>query len=652
MPTTTKRLSAVVLAPLLVLALAAPGSQPPAASGAAAADVASMDLDEAILHCLQTRGSEPTAAIGLAERLLKRADLDTLQRIKLYSCKGVAAAQTGDHDQANTSAEAIEAALADAPALDAADQLRAHSQVGRIYYTTGRIYQALQAYERTVDAARAADGDDAVRVQASTLNNIGLIHAAYLDSAAIADEHFRKAVELQRSIGEPPTMPLTNLGLSLARQGDHPGALKVLTELAASPALDNDAARRLRVASAIAFLDPALDGTARLKALHGLLKQQQDLPDAVGQSSTLAQLAELEVAQGQTGSALGHARQSLELARQYGSPLDTYAALDALAKVHLARGEADQALAQVELKNTMKLDNLRQHRLDMLAGLQSRNMDVSSQRELERLRYEDHIRNLEEQKEQTLRSAVMLTLLTLLVGSLLFALLQRRRRAQMQDLSERDALTGLANRHAATARLNALAAQPCGGETRNVLFLIDVDHFKQINDTCGHHAGDQVLVEISERLRKVCRPEDLVSRWGGEEFLVACSGLSPLQASAVAARLREAMAHTLHTSLGSREVTASLGLAPIPFFDAPDNHASRRWDYALRMADRALYAAKERRNAWVGYWGARLPEEEAIAEAILECPEAAQNVIEVMSSFPRDPDRPRRLSLREAVAQL
>ncbi|UWX04568.1 GGDEF domain-containing protein [Pseudoxanthomonas sp. NC8] len=51
-----------------------------------------------------------------------------------------------------------------------------------------------------------------------------------------------------------------------------------------------------------------------------------------------------------------------------------------------------------------------------------------------------------------------------------------------------------------------------------MLFLIDIDHFKQINDTHGHHAGDAVLIEVSQRLKAACRPNDLVARWGGEEF--------------------------------------------------------------------------------------------------------------------------------------
>ena len=196
-------------------------------------------------------------------------------------------------------------------------------------------------------------------------------------------------------------------------------------------------------------------------------------------------------------------------------------------------------------------------------------------------------------------------------------------------------LTGLGNRRAAARKLDAMTIQRGPEGTRHVLFLIDVDHFKQINDGHGHHVGDEVLVALAAKLKAACRPTDLVARWGGEEFLVACTSLTREQAEQVATRLRRAMAHTLETAHATRLVTVSLGLAPIPFFDGGNDPAAAScWDYALRMADRALYAAKRHRDAWVGYWGAQLPDN-ATAEAVLEQPEAAEGIITVMSSVPR-----------------
>ena len=270
-----------------------------------------------------------------------------------------------------------------------------------------------------------------------------------------------------------------------------------------------------------------------------------------------------------------------------------------------------------------------------LAELQARSQALMAQRELERVRSDARIRALENERDQLLSAAVIAILLLLLAIVSTFGLLLRKRHQQLRRISEADALTGLHNRRAATARLDALATQTGPEGTRHVLFLIDVDHFKQINDTYGHPVGDDVLVAMARRLKAACRPTDLVARWGGEEFLVACANLTREQAEQVAARLRRAMACTLETAHAARPITVSLGLAPIPFFDAAgDQSASGRWKYALRMADRALYAAKRNRDAWVGYWGARLPDE-ATAEAVLEQPEAAAGIVTVMSSVPR-----------------
>lgn len=299
-----------------------------------------------------------------------------------------------------------------------------------------------------------------------------------------------------------------------------------------------------------------------------------------------------------------------------------------------APGPSKEA-AQLQLAQCLSLQSRLDRQSLALADLQARARISAAQHELEQLRHAHQIEQLQSEKRQLAYLAAIAVLALLLGLSTGFGLLLRKRQKQLRRLSEVDALTGLANRRAATAALDALAAQPGPAGTRHVLFLIDVDHFKQINDGYGHHVGDDVLVTLAQRLKSACRPTDLVARWGGEEFLVACANLTREQAEQIAARLRRAMAYTLETAHSTRPVTVSLGLAPIPFFDSVTaTSATSRWDYALRMADRALYAAKRQRDAWVGYWGAQLPDE-ATAEAVLEQPEAAPGIIRVMSSVPR-----------------
>ncbi|PGH41857.1 GGDEF-domain containing protein [Micromonospora sp. WMMA1996] len=147
-----------------------------------------------------------------------------------------------------------------------------------------------------------------------------------------------------------------------------------------------------------------------------------------------------------------------------------------------------------------------------------------------------------------------------------------------------DALTGLSNRrHLLDEGTTHLTARHADGIT--ALVLIDLNHFKEVNDTLGHGAGDRVLIQVAERLRGAARPDDLVARLGGDEFAVL---LRALPAPAVAAHRAEALLSALHDPLdldGMRiSVEASGGIAVAP--------ATGGMAELLRRADVAMYQAK------------------------------------------------------------
>ncbi|WP_144409339.1 diguanylate cyclase domain-containing protein [Pseudoxanthomonas suwonensis] len=649
MPTTPlHRCLKLLLAPALVVALAAPTAAPAPSTAATGAST----VDAMIDRCFELRRNRPRQALELAEALLADGTLDVERRIKTMSCQGIAAALVGEDARAVAIADRIAQELERHPQLPDEYRMRAVSNLGAILHSAGQVYRAEKAYAETLRIGARIGGKDAVLVQISMLNNIGLIHADYLDSPQAADGYFQQALALARSIEHESSQLLYNFAINRLRLDEREAALRALDEAAKAADEAGSVLVGLRVRSARLMLERDQRLPELIAALEGIRGQQSNLPDPAGEAATLARISVLLDAAGQPAQALASAQDAFAMASQGHNPQETYQALQALIDAHAALGDTRAALEHAARMHRMKLDALRQQRLDMLADLQARNQDAVSQRELERVRYEDRIHSLKEQQSRLLRTAVLALSMLLALAAVAFGLMQRRRHRQLRVVSERDALTGLANRHAATAALNALAVQRSRDDARHVLFLIDIDHFKQINDTHGHHAGDAVLVEMSNRLRTACRPGDLVARWGGEEFLVACADLDPGQAKAIAGRLCEAMAHTLETADGTRAVTVSLGLAPIPFFDVPpEDHLARRWDYALRMADRALYAAKEQRDGWVGYWGARLPDD-ATAEAVLEYPEAADGIVTVLSSHPREPARLRAQSLREAGAQL
>lgn len=159
--------------------------------------------------------------------------------------------------------------------------------------------------------------------------------------------------------------------------------------------------------------------------------------------------------------------------------------------------------------------------------------------------------------------------------------------AQLKVQSERDPLTGLANRRFFQAAMKQMSVD---GQLAGTVFLLDIDHFKRINDQHGHAAGDAVLVAMAQRLSDVLREPDLVVRWGGEEFLVVVQSLSREQVDALAQRLLDAVGQLPVPWQGHGiAVTGSIGYASFPI--EPSGLAVA-WEPAINLVDTALYLAK------------------------------------------------------------
>jgi diguanylate cyclase (GGDEF)-like protein/PAS domain S-box-containing protein len=159
---------------------------------------------------------------------------------------------------------------------------------------------------------------------------------------------------------------------------------------------------------------------------------------------------------------------------------------------------------------------------------------------------------------------------------------------QLDYQAHHDPLTGLPNRTLFVERLTDALEHPAPGKTAAVLF-VDLDNFKLVNDSLGHGAGDRLLAAIGERMRRVMRPDDMVARFGGDEFAVLVPGVvAEAEARRVADRLSSALRAPVVLDGDQRFVTASIGicLAP-PAPAAPDPVA------ILRDADAAMYRAKE-----------------------------------------------------------
>jgi len=152
--------------------------------------------------------------------------------------------------------------------------------------------------------------------------------------------------------------------------------------------------------------------------------------------------------------------------------------------------------------------------------------------------------------------------------------------------AERDPLTQLLSRTGMDAHLPGLL-QNCESQGRPVSsVMIDLDHFKKVNDSLGHVAGDEVLRAVGALLRGTVRREDLGVRYGGEEFLLVLAGARRLHARLLAERIRERLENTRFQAYPGLQVTCSLGVA-----ERGDDEGVPEW---FHRADQALYRAKER----------------------------------------------------------
>ncbi|HUL56216.1 MAG TPA: diguanylate cyclase, partial [Usitatibacter sp.] len=168
------------------------------------------------------------------------------------------------------------------------------------------------------------------------------------------------------------------------------------------------------------------------------------------------------------------------------------------------------------------------------------------------------------------------------------ALSFRRERDVARHLARRDGLTGALNRRAAQERLDEAFELSRRHGSPLAVFFLDIDHFKSINDTYGHAAGDAVLIAVSQRIASQLRASDVVGRWGGEEFVALLPGASPEIARAMGERIRRAIeAEPVIVEDARVAVTVSVGVAML---DASNKDSAD----LVHLADEALYRAKEK----------------------------------------------------------
>ena len=318
---------------------------------------------------------------------------------------------------------------------------------------------------------------------------------------------------------------------------------------------------------------------------------------------------EMYHALGDTASALKMFEQELVFAQQFNYPADQCCALYSKADLLLELGGLDEALALLQraltiageiealpllcecfrlLARAYKMKGDFEHALDFHERFHQTDRAIFNEKADQRMKNLQVLVQLENAQREA-------EIYHLRAQTLQKEVEERKRSAEaLEFMAHTDPLTEILNRRAFFEQAERILAR---GEPL-AMILIDVDHFKRVNDSYGHQTGDRALALTAERLRRQIRSGDLLGRYGGEEFIILLPGLDAQQALASAERLRCAVAAQpmqIHTR--SLMITLSLGVTV-----NDDLSSSASLDELIRRADCALYVAKQRgRNCSVVY---------------------------------------------------
>lgn len=280
-------------------------------------------------------------------------------------------------------------------------------------------------------------------------------------------------------------------------------------------------------------------------------------------------------------------------------------------------GDPASALRAYHRERRISNELFERRRQKAMLDLQEKYETDKKQRQIELLRSENLIKSADIDKRRLEQRvwwllAVVLGLVALIVGTLYRKVRQANARLheknrELKQQSVRDPLTGLYNRRHFLEYMHGLPPPSpleasSDSEQVGALFLLDVDHFKHINDTYGHAAGDAVLTAIAASLREILRETDMIVRWGGEEFLAFLPSVPRASLDEVAARILAGVATTRveHGCL-SLGVQVSIGFSPFPLALGRQVLA---WERAVNLVDMALYLAKSHgRNRAYGVRG-------------------------------------------------
>jgi diguanylate cyclase (GGDEF)-like protein len=559
--------------------------------------------EEALRYLRQAQreaGTQPIAQVYASRHLVKLLmDLDRRQEAMTEYTKvaPLLPALRGAQGVLDGQLEAAEGWLAGGTVM---------SSLGQLPEATDLLVRALAVFD-----ARDGQGREHVRGQVDCLDQIANLYykSGNLDAAL---RELQRAIDLAEQAGESGSLSRLYMrkGVIMSSKGDPEGSYQALIRARKEAQAAGEAFNLAMIATNLS------DIALQRKDYRAALRFVEEAIPLVATSGDREALLICRVNKGLALNRLGKV-EGLELVRQAIdeftlTPGKQHIAADlqgALAEELAFDGKFEQAYAAaVDFKR--RTDEVRKASdQKRIADSTARYQADKRQRQIELLEQEQRGQRRMQWLWGLAGVLAVVTVASLIVSRIY---LQRAYR-KVKDMSLSDPLTGLRNRRYLASRIDSDLAQSVrqraareraprqAGRDDLVFVMLDMDHFKSVNDVHGHGAGDAVLKQLAAILKEEVRDADIIVRWGGEEFLVVARQTSCAEAHLLAERLRARVAaHAFDIGGGTvLRKTCSIGFASYPF--ARPGQIQPRWEDVVELADQCLYAAKSSgRDMWVG----------------------------------------------------
>lgn len=476
--------------------------------------------------------------------------------------------------------------------------------------------------------------------QVQALSNIGKIYINLKDPQ-LALKYFEQGYALAEKINAKNKMAsiTLNRGVALSNMRKFRQAIAAYTQ-ARKLAIEL-ADRRTETLAVNNLSDAYYEIGGYAQGLHFArltLELAKELDNEDYEATALVNIGLCHMGLGETIQGGKEVAQGITRMRREGAKTGVEQALDQLAKAYAHAGQYRDAYGAIEEQLALSTELFISNRDHVVAEMSAK-YDASEREKqialLERktVVQSSEIRNKSIQRIIAIMSALIATAIIIIILYLYRKVKQANDSLKEANLklarqSNRDPLTGLLNRRAFLdfMRFRTEQSNRRAGVTDSAphaLVMIDIDHFKRINDQYGHASGDAVLVDLSKRLTHVMREQDMLMRWGGEEFLIYLSHVPDVDLAQIVERILSIVGGqpvALDTQLIA--TTISAGYVSLPL--GTTSEIDRNWEKILNLADAALYMAKTRgRNQAIGIKaGKLLPLEASLSgkldEAILQ----------------------------------